>query len=62
MRETDAAEGGCGNILHLEPQRGRRKREVILFEGLYQPQASVHIVRSLLKCEENASFRGEKTH
>lgn len=67
--ETDVAEGGCGELCRRKshfciwkPRGGRLQGEVILFEAPYQLEASMHIVRSLLKWEESALVGGEKRH
>lgn len=45
-----------------KPRGGRLQGGVILFEALYQLEASMHIVRSLLKWEESVLVGGEKRH
>lgn len=65
MRLKEAVETrvDVNHILHLEARGGRQQGEVILFEASYQLEASMHIVRSLLKWEESALVgKGEKTY
>ena len=64
MRLKEAVETrvDVNHILHLEPRGGGQQGEVILFEAPYQLQASMHIVRSLLKWEESVLVGGEKRH
>lgn len=65
--DTDAAEAGCGDLCgrksHSEFGTTRRQaaeREVILFEGAFQLEASMHIVRRLLKWRESVLVGEEK--
>lgn len=64
MRLKEAVEThvDVNHILHLELHGGRQQGEVILFEAPYQVEASMHIVRSLLKWEERVLVGGEKRH
>lgn len=48
------------HILNLDPQGGRQQREVILFEAPFQLEASMHIVRSLLKWKANVLVGEER--
>lgn len=48
------------HILHQEPRGGRQQGEVILFEAPNQLEASMHIVRGLLKWEESVLVGEEK--
>lgn len=48
------------HILNLQPQGGRQRREVILFGAPFQLEASIHIVRSLLKWRESVLLGEEK--
>lgn len=51
------------HILNLEPRGDRQQREVILSEAPFQLEASMHIVRSLLKWKESVLVgEGEKKH
>jgi len=54
----------CVNVNHslcVELQGGRQQEEVILFEGRYYLEASLHIVRSLEMGGKCAGQRGENT-
>lgn len=62
LKEAVETRAGVNHILHLEPRGGRQQGKVILFEAPYQLEASMHIVRSLLKWEESELVGREKRH
>lgn len=62
LKRAVKTRGDVNHILYLEARGGSHQGEVIIFEGRYQLESSLHIVRSLLKWEESALVGKEKRH